>query len=125
MKADSNSFTHEEISRKAYALWEQRGRPDGFADGIWLDAESQLRAEARDAIPRQAVGPDESRRSSKSEGGPSIPHKAIAPTEIDHRSIVTEVQKHDARTPQVPHHTGPKPKPAETGKPVWSKAHGA
>jgi hypothetical protein len=108
MKNDTHSLTHEEISRKAYALWEQRGRPWGFESDIWLDAESQLRAEARDAVPNA-----------------SVPAKAIAPTEVDHRSIVTEVQKHDARAPQVPHHTGPKPQPAPPGKPIWSKAHGA
>lgn len=34
-----------------------------------------------------------------------------------------EQQKKDARAPQSPSKEAPKPTPAETGKPVWSKPH--
>lgn len=34
---------HEEIARRAYAIWEARGRADGFAEQDWLEAEQQLR----------------------------------------------------------------------------------
>lgn len=35
--------THEQISRRAQELWEQYGRPSGRDDDIWLEAERQLR----------------------------------------------------------------------------------
>ncbi len=34
---------HDEISRRARAIWEERGRPDGRDLEHWLDAERQLR----------------------------------------------------------------------------------
>ena len=37
---------HEEIARRAKRLWEERGQPGGMDDAIWLEAESQLQAEA-------------------------------------------------------------------------------
>lgn len=30
----------EEIRQLAYKLWEEAGRPDGYADNYWLEAES-------------------------------------------------------------------------------------
>jgi hypothetical protein len=39
-------FLHEEISRRAEQIWEQRNRPSGSDEAIWLEAESQLQAEA-------------------------------------------------------------------------------
>lgn len=35
--------THEEIARRARALWEQYGQPSGRDEQIWLEAERQLR----------------------------------------------------------------------------------
>lgn len=37
---------HEEIARRAEQLWRERSCPAGSDDAIWLEAESQLRAEA-------------------------------------------------------------------------------
>jgi hypothetical protein len=37
---------HAEIARRAETLWQQRGRPTGQDDAIWLEAESQLKGEA-------------------------------------------------------------------------------
>ena len=34
----------DEISARAYALWQQRGRPDGQQETIWFDAERELAA---------------------------------------------------------------------------------
>ena len=34
---------HEQVRRRAYELYEQRGRLDGFADQDWLQAERELR----------------------------------------------------------------------------------
>ncbi len=37
---------HNEIAARAERLWHERNRPSGVDDAIWLEAESQLRAEA-------------------------------------------------------------------------------
>ena len=39
-------FLHEEISQRAEKLWRERGQPSGQDEAIWLEAESQLQAEA-------------------------------------------------------------------------------
>lgn len=39
-------FIHEEIARRAEKLWNDRGRPSGMDEAIWLEAESLLQAEA-------------------------------------------------------------------------------
>jgi hypothetical protein len=36
--------SHEEISNRARALWEARGRPSGRDEEIWLTAEAELRS---------------------------------------------------------------------------------
>ena len=33
---------HERIQRRAYALWEQEGRPEGQADDHWRQAEAEV-----------------------------------------------------------------------------------
>lgn len=38
--------TYEEISERARAIWESRGRPEGRDDEIWLDAERELQRDA-------------------------------------------------------------------------------
>jgi hypothetical protein len=38
---------HDWIAVRAYHLWETQGRPDGSDREHWLEAERQLRAEAR------------------------------------------------------------------------------
>lgn len=37
--------TREEITARAQAIWEQKGRPEGRDDEIWLEAEQQLRSQ--------------------------------------------------------------------------------
>jgi Protein of unknown function (DUF2934) len=36
------TLSEEEIALKAYALWEERGRPIGSADEDWRNARTQL-----------------------------------------------------------------------------------
>lgn len=36
--------THEQIARRAYLIWEERGRGDGHADDDWIRAEPEVRA---------------------------------------------------------------------------------
>jgi hypothetical protein len=40
----ARDVTHEEISARAQAIWEQQGRPYGRDEEIWLEAERQLGA---------------------------------------------------------------------------------
>jgi Protein of unknown function (DUF2934) len=40
--ADVRRPLHEEIARRAYKLWEQRGRPNGSREEDWFRAESEL-----------------------------------------------------------------------------------
>jgi len=39
----TQAFSQEEIAQLAYALWRQRGSPEGFPETDWLEAEEQLR----------------------------------------------------------------------------------
>jgi hypothetical protein len=39
----SSSETMQDIARLAYALWEERGCPEGSAERDWLEAEQKLR----------------------------------------------------------------------------------
>ncbi|HTL67416.1 MAG TPA: DUF2934 domain-containing protein [Lacunisphaera sp.] len=41
----------EEISARAYQIWEQSGRPDGHDTDHWLEAERQLRGDASEREP--------------------------------------------------------------------------
>jgi hypothetical protein len=117
-----NQPTHEEIAAKAHTLWKDRGCPEGIDNEIWLEAEKQLRAgeppgrESRDAFTRRATA--EAAAESRDEFH-------LSPAASEQQAIRAALQKQDARAPQVPHHTGPKGKPAETGKPLWDKPHSA
>jgi hypothetical protein len=42
--SDSNSPSHEQITRRAYEIFIERGRPEGCDLEHWLEAEKQLRA---------------------------------------------------------------------------------
>lgn len=48
--------THEQIARRAFALWQARGCPDGSETEDWLQAEEELRAalNSRNAIQSTA-----------------------------------------------------------------------
>lgn len=41
---DPNSPTHEQIARRAYEIFIERGQPEGQDLAHWLEAERQLRA---------------------------------------------------------------------------------
>jgi hypothetical protein len=111
------SPTHEDISLKAYHLWEARGRPEGAADDTWIEAERLLNDDAAEH--------ENAEKLPSPQPAASVAAHAIAPTPVEQKAIVAEVQKQQARTPQVPHHTGPKAQPAPPGKPVWKQAHSA
>jgi hypothetical protein len=41
---DHEPALHKQIASLAYALWEQRGCPDGTSDEDWFNAEKRLRS---------------------------------------------------------------------------------
>ena len=47
----------------------------------------------------------------------------LSPAQTEQQSIQAAMLKESARAPQVSHHTGPKIKPIESGKPLWSRPH--
>ncbi len=40
----SGQITQEMIARRAFEIWEQKGRPEGQSEQHWHEAEAQLRA---------------------------------------------------------------------------------
>lgn len=76
MKSKSNaSPSHEEITVRARALWEQEGRPEGRSAEHWLQAERELRDGLQQA-PGQAgngqqSGVPKSRTRDAAEGAPA------------------------------------------------------
>jgi hypothetical protein len=106
-----NHPTHDEIARKAYELWQNRGCPAGCDLELWLEAEQQLSR-------GDQAGSTEHVRTTGSAVEANLPAAAA-----QQAAIRAEAQQKSARLPQVPHHTAPKGKPAEPGKPVWPKPH--
>ena len=116
-----NKPTHEDIAQKAYSLWQERGSLHGTDQEIWLEAERALREPASEpATEGQGdTGPIRAEASTpttlKAPATPTIPSKELA---------TAEVQKAEARAPQVPQHTAPTAKPAPPSKPLWDRPHG-
>ena len=107
--------THDEIAQEAQQLWQQRGCPAGHDTEIWLKAERKLnQAPAANTFTA---------RTSAEAAAESEIENLLSPAESEQMSIRAAVQKEDARAPKVSHHTGPKTKTAETGKPLWSRPH--
>lgn len=80
--------TRRAIEERAYALWEQAGRPDGSALTFWLQAEIEL-----GIIP--AVAPDD----------PFVTLQELAEEarEADERAAADELQHNrDATVPDLP-----------------------
>jgi hypothetical protein len=103
--------THEEIARKAYQLWQDRGRLHGTDTEIWLEAEHALIAEDEESTAKAFTA-----TTIKAPATPTLPDK---------QTLTTQQQKAGARAPQVPHQTPPVAKPAAPGKPLWDKTRSA
>lgn len=43
---NSNTMSAEEVRRRAYELWEQRGREDGKHEDDWYRAENEIRGKS-------------------------------------------------------------------------------
>lgn len=105
--------THEEISLQAWQLWQNRECPTGCDSEIWLEAERILRDDpAADIFAGSATA----ETAAESEDH-------FSPAQTEQESMQEIMQKKFARAPQVPNHPAPKSKPAETGKPLWSRPH--
>jgi hypothetical protein len=109
----TNSPTHDEIARCAHEIWRSRGNPHGSDQEIWLEAEGQLTSGS--PTPEEDAGEPVAGHSH----GITTPAPSPADT-----AAKAEIQKHTARAPQLQHgKNAPKPAPAESGKPLWSKPH--
>jgi hypothetical protein len=53
---------HDDVQRRAYELYEQRGRQEGRDWDDWLQAEREIRAEESIADPTDASKPGSGRR---------------------------------------------------------------
>jgi len=107
--------THDKISSEAQKLWQNRGCPADCDTEIWLEAERKL---TEDPAANTFAARTSAEAASESEV-----ENLLSPAESEQMSIQAAVQKENARAPQVPRHTGPKTKPAETGKPLWNRPH--
>ena len=126
-----NTPSHEEVSNRAYELWENYGRPDGRDVEIWFEAERELTQAAKTGTSEPAM-PDRAPANLDDQGSraPSEP-QASAPAEGHHPPVENAaelaakaaLQKKAARAPKVAVKTAVKAPPAETGKPLWSQPH--
>jgi Protein of unknown function (DUF2934) len=53
---DLSSDIEERIRERAYELYEQRGRADGFALADWFQAETEIKGEQKQPQARAAIG---------------------------------------------------------------------
>lgn len=53
---DSSSDIEERVRERAYELYEQRGRVDGFALADWFQAETEMKGEQKQPVARAANG---------------------------------------------------------------------
>lgn len=105
-----NKPTHEEISRRAHKIWQDAGRSGG-AEANWRDAERQLREEASQGSARSPA-PEQ-----------ATPVAANTLSNLPAEAESAERRTKEARAPQTPNHVGPRPTPAETGKPLYRRPH--
>jgi hypothetical protein len=127
--------THDEIAQRARQIWQEKGNPGGRDTEIWLEAERQLAGESGTPFPNDSEG-ENGQTTSESKGASALADRVrketaaesvveynISPATSEDDAVKAALQKKDARAPQVPTKSAPKSKPAETGKPLWSKPH--
>lgn len=107
--------SHDEIAQMAQQLWQQRGCPNGRDTEIWLEAERKLN---EDPAPNTFAARVTAEAASESEV-----ENLLSPAESEQMSIRAALQNESARAPKVPRQTGPKTKPAETGKLLWDQPY--
>jgi hypothetical protein len=115
MKLHLRPPTHEEISRQAHRRWQDEGCPAGRDLEIWLEAEQTLAA----ARPEETFAVTASAETAAE----SAVEYHLSPAMPEAEAVKAALMKAEARAPQEPHHTGPKAKPPESGKPLWNQPH--
>ena len=126
------TLPHATVAQRAHHHWHQLGCPPDRDTEIWLEAERQLAAEQRaekSDTPGKTKSPappdaatDIARIKSETAAESTVEFH-LSPALSDDQAIQAALQKKIARAPSVPHHTGPKAKPVESGKPLWNKPH--
>jgi hypothetical protein len=126
--------THEAVTQRAQQIWQERGRPSGCDDEIWFEAERQL---GKTTAAHNTPSNPEGRGNGNMQGGSSPADPNVAPPTHERAAnppghptpaetaAISAQQKKAARTPRQPPRAVPKPKPPETGKPLWDKPHSA
>jgi hypothetical protein len=126
---------HEDISQRAYQLWENYGCPDGRDLEIWLEAERQHGGQPSDLdakgsnhqTPRTGGESNDARalteRVKAEMASQSVVEYRISPPIPEQEAIQAALQKQESRAPILPHTTAPNTKPPESGKPLWAKPH--
>lgn len=122
-----NSPTHEAIALRAQEIWNARGNPHGADDAIWLEAERQLAAEARelsaDFADEAHTSFDPFGRSRTVDFRKNASDESSEPDPIE-IAAKAAVQKHAASAPRLPtHRTAPRSAAPVSGKPLWDKPH--
>lgn len=128
-----NLPTHEEIAARAHRIWQEQGEPSGYDVANWIEAEQQLAAaasgpsaeEVKSQAPRTTTESktEFANRAKVETAAESVVEYNISPAIADEEALKAALQKKEARAPMFPTHVGPKAKPPESGKPIWSHPH--
>ncbi len=112
-----NTPTHDEIARQAQELWQDRGCPAGRDVEIWLEAERQLHEGRKPETFTE--------RAMAETASESVVEYHLSPAATEQEAIKAAMLKDASRAPLMPHHPGPKTKPPEGAKPLWTRPHGS
>lgn len=70
-----SSSNEQEIAKRAYALWEREGRPDGRSVEHWLTAERELNASMSPEAPIDADGASPAGQKKRVVAAPNVKPK--------------------------------------------------
>lgn len=70
----NDNDTQEQVRRRAFELWEQHGKREGYEEEFWLQAERELRGEASKSDT--SMGVTANAASARSGSGSDGPGKA-------------------------------------------------
>jgi hypothetical protein len=123
--ASMKTPSHDAIAQRARQIWQKYGSPSGRDPEIWFEAERQLAAEpdAKSKDKTSARDATTTERLKAETAAESIVEHHISPPIPQEDAIKAALQKQESRAPIAPSKTAPKPKPPETGKPLWDKPH--
>ncbi len=89
--SSTHSPRHEDISRRAYQIWEETGRGEGNDTGHWLQAERELQAQH----PKTGANGDARGRSVEPPlAGKHVAEKPPHSTDYVHPGVTTDSMHH-------------------------------